>query len=157
MNQVEGIDLEKLTSIVRKNWIWIAAIFMASNLVAYLSIRWTKDVFESYSELKLDMKQDATGLGMKTLVDDQNLNKVSGEIEQIKSAVFFNRVIDSMQLWVGYYSIGKVLTDEMYKRSPFAITVNKMDSRYLDVPIYFNFTGQNQYTIRIGKDGTLVM
>src|SRR6266850_8388577 len=145
---VEGIDLEKLSNIVRKNMIWIIALFVASNLATYLFIRWTKDLYESYSELKLDIKQDATGLGIKNLVEDQNLNMISGEIEQIKSKLFFNRVIDSMQLWEGYYSMGKVLNDEMYKRSPFLVSYSRVQSGYQDIPIYFNFAGQDTYTVR---------
>ena len=124
---VEGIDLEKLSNTVRKNVIWIIAIFVASNLATYLYIRWTKDLYESYSELKLGIKQDAPELGIKNFSEDPNLNMISGEIEQIKSRLFFNRVIDSMQLWEGYYSSGKVLNDEMYKRSPFLVTYRRVD------------------------------
>jgi len=154
MNQgVEGIDLEKLSNIVRKNLIWIILIFVLSNLVAYLLIRYTKDLYESYSELKLGIKQDAPELGIKNFVEDPNLNMISGEIEQIKSNLFFNRVIDSMQLWVGYYSIGKVLNDEMYKRSPFHVEYHHVNPGYQDTRIYFNFVGQDSYTIRIGKEG----
>ncbi len=149
----EGIDPEKLAITTRKNLVWIIVIFLAANLVAYLTIRWTKDVYESYSELKLDIKQDATGLGIKNLVEDQNLNMISGEIEQIKSKLFFNRVIDSMELWVGYYSIGKVLNDEMYKRSPFHVSYNRPATIYQDVPIYFNFLDAEDYSITVGKGG----
>ena len=150
---VEGIDLEKLSNIVRKNMIWIIAIFVLSNLVAYLFIRYTKDLYESYSELKLGIKQDAPELGIKNYVEDPNLNLISGEIEQIKSRLFFNRVIDSMQLWVGYYSVGKVLNDEMYKRSPFHVEYTHVNPGYQDIRIYFNFVGQDSYTIRVGKEG----
>src|SRR5262249_14106808 len=115
------------------------AIFLIANLAAYLFIRYTKDLYESYSELKLGIKQDAPELGIKSFAEDPNLNLISGEIEQIKSKLFFNRVLDSMQLWVGYYSIGKVLNDEMYKRSPFHVAY--AGSGYRDVPIYFNFSG----------------
>src|SRR5258706_10485474 len=157
MNQgVEGIDLEKLSNIVRKNIIWIIAIFIACNLATYLFIRWTKDLYESYSELKLGIKQDAPELGIKNFAEDPNLNMISGEIEQIKSRLFFNRVIDSMQLWVGYYSVGKVLNDEMYKRSPFHIAYDHVNPHYQDTRIYFNFVGPDSYIIRIGKEGAPV-
>ena len=113
---IEGIDLNKLKVVVRKNIIWILGIFLIVNLAAYLTIRWTKDVYESESEMKLDIKQDATELGIKTLVEDQNLNVISGEIEQIKSKVFLNRVIDSLDINIGYYSIGKVLVDALARK-----------------------------------------
>jgi capsular exopolysaccharide synthesis family protein len=150
---IEGIDTEKLGTIARKNILWILAIFLISNLTAYLVIRYTKDVYESYSELKLGIKQDAPELGIKTFVEDQNLNLVSGEIEQIKSKLFFNRVLDSMELWVGYYSIGKVLNDEMYRHSPFLVDYGNFPPNYRDVPIYFNFLNQDQFSIRVGKEG----
>lgn len=152
----EGIDPDKLSMIIRKNLVWIILIFVTANLVAYLTIRWTKDVYESYSELKLDIKQDATGLGIKNIVEDQNLNLVSGEIEQIKSKLFFNRVIDSMNLWVGYYSVGNVLQEERYKSHPFRVEYNRALSPFQDVPIYFNFLDRTNYSIHVGKDGELM-
>lgn len=138
---------------LRKNVVWIILIFISANLAAYLAIRWTKDVYESYSELKLDIKKDATEFGIKNMVEDQNVNLISGEIEQIKSKLFFNRVIDSMDLWVGYYSIGNVLLEEMYKSPPFRVEYDHSLSAYQDVPIYFNFIDRDHYSARVGKDG----
>lgn len=150
---VEGIDLEKLGGVVRKNIPWIILIFFVTNLVAYLTIRWTKDVFESESELKLEIKQDVADLGLKNLAEDQNLNLIAGEIEQIKSKVFFERVIDSLDLAVSYYSIGKVLNDEMYKRNPFEVKVVSPAVTYVDRPIYFNFNDDRTFTIRLQDKG----
>jgi tyrosine-protein kinase Etk/Wzc len=134
----EGLDFDKLIAVTQKAKWWILLIFISCNIAAYLTTRWTKDVFESASELKLDIKRDATELGIKTLVEDQNINIISGEIEQIKSKVFFNRVIDSLDLAVSYYSIGNVLKDEMYKRSPFVVSyVIQSRNTKSTYPIYF--------------------
>ena len=43
------VDVEKLYRVLRKSWIWILLIVIAANLSAYLVIRWTKPLFESYS------------------------------------------------------------------------------------------------------------
>jgi len=149
----EGIDIEKLSTVFRKNLLWIILIFLASNITAYLTIRWTKDLYESESELKLDTKQNASGLGIKGIVEDQNLNIISGEIEQIKSKLFYTRVIDSLDLQISYYSIGKVLKDEMYKRSPFKVKHFIKSGFPYDQPINFNFTGVNSYSISFGDTG----
>ena len=103
---IEGLDLDKLKVLARKNLWTIVIIFLVANLAAYLTIRWTKDVYESSSELRLEIKQDATALGISQIVEDQNRNIIAGEIEQMKSKLFFSRVLDSLDLWVGYYSIG---------------------------------------------------
>jgi len=95
---LENLDVDKLRILVRKNLWIILAIFVASNLGAYLTLRWTKDVYESTSELKLDVKQDATALGIAQIVEDQNRNLVAGEIEQMRSKLFFGRVLDSLDL-----------------------------------------------------------
>src|SRR6478735_3993042 len=149
----EGIDLGKLGMVFRKNLLWIILIFLLTNSIAYLTIRWTKDLYESESELKLDIKQNATELGIKTIVEDQNLNVIAGEIEQIKSRLFFSRVIDSLDLSISYYSQGNVLKDEMYKGSPFHVKHFIKKNIPYDQPIYLNFEENNSYTIQLGEDG----
>ncbi len=152
--EFEGVDVEKLKIVIRKNLLWIIGIFLAANLAAYLTIRWTKDVYESESEMKLDIKQDATELGIKAVVEDQNINIISGEIEQIKSKVFLNRVIDSLDIGVGYYSIGKVLVDEKYKYSPIRIEADHFPHAILDVPIYIEFEGGGSaFEIKTSENG----
>jgi capsular exopolysaccharide synthesis family protein len=150
----DSIDPEKLSAVFRKNLVWIILIFVASNFAAYLFIRYTKDLFESESELKLDIKRDATELGIKTIIDDQNLNIVSGEIEQIKSKLFFSKVLDSLDLSISYYSVGKVLRDEMYKRSSFYVKARKINPNHLDIPFYFDFKGGTQFSVQVGESGT---
>lgn len=152
-NDIEGIDSDKLLITIRKNAIWILLIFIITNLSAYLIIRYTKDLYESESELKLDLKKDATELGIKSVVEDQNLNLIAGEIELIRSKIFFNRIIDSLDLDISYYAVGKVLNDEMYKRSPFSITYSLSSKAYYDVPFYFSFKGDQSYTLRVGESG----
>lgn len=149
----DSIDTEKLVAVIRKNLVWIILIFLVTNLIAYLTIRYTKDLFESESELKLDIKRDATELGIKTMIDDQNLNIVSGEIEQIKSKLFISKLLDSLDLSVSYYSVGQVLKDEMYKRSSFLVKPTIINPAHLDLPIYFDFLGSNKFSIQMGEEG----
>lgn len=156
IDQTEGIDIGKLVSVFRKNKWWVIILFLACNLSAYLTIRWTKDLFESESEMKLDIKRDASELGIKTIVDDQNLNVISGEIEQIKSKVFFNHLIDSLDLSISYYSIGNVLKEELYKRSPFVVHYKALSEILLDKPIYFDFVDKESFKVKVGSDGNFI-
>ena len=153
---VEGIDFEKLAIVFKKNIIWVIFIFLASNLTGYLIIRYTRDLFESESQLKLDIKRDATELGIKTVIDDQSLNLVSGEIEQIKSRLFLSQLLDSMDLNISYYSIGKVLKDEMFKRAPYDVTTIKINKAHFDKPIYIDFQDGNNFQLRLGEKGKVV-
>lgn len=153
---VEGIDFDKLAIVFKKNIIWVVFIFLSANLASFLTIRYTRDLFESESELKLDIKRDATDLGIKTVIEDQNVNIVSGEIEQIKSRLFISKLLDSLDLDISYYSVGKVLKDEMYKRPPYHVRTIKISKEHYDFPIYFDFQDVNHFQLRLGENGKTV-
>jgi capsular exopolysaccharide synthesis family protein len=153
VRSIETLDREKLNAILIKNWPWILLIVLSSNLAAYLTLRWTKDTYKSDSEIKLDIKSNASELGIKTFIEDQNLNQLSGEIEQIRSPLFLGQVIDSLDLWVSYFSVGKILDDEMYRRSPFIVEYHYSSSFPLqNIPIYFRFS-KDGFTINVNNNG----
>ncbi len=150
----DGIDFNSLRVVIGNNWIWLALIFISINIIAYLSIRYTKNVYESQSELKLDIKKNASELGIKSVVEDQNVNVVSGEIEIIKSKLFLSHVIDSAKLEVSYYSIGRLLNDELYTNAPFYITHRKVkDNQFLNTPIYLDEKDNTHFILTIGDQG----
>lgn len=148
----DSIDFEKLRMLFRKNIVWVAVIIIGTNLSAWLFLRYTKNIYESESEVKLDIKHEATEFGLKNLQESQNVNIISGEIEQMTSKLFYNRVLDSIDLWVSYHSMGNILSSEMYKASPFKVQYSTTLHPYLNIPIHFNFTGPDEYTIRVGDD-----
>ncbi len=145
----DGIDFQKLNSVIFRNIYWMIFIFLSCNLAAYLTIRWTKDLFESVSELKLDVKSDASELGIKNFVEDQNADRLSGEIEQIKSRLFLGKVIDSLDIWVSYFSEGNILRDEMYLHAPFKVTYDKFDPEFMDKPIHVDLIDGSAYQLKI--------
>lgn len=147
---MDTIDFHKLRMLFRKNLVWLLMIVVGTNLAAYLYLRYTKTIYEAESELKLDIKQDATEFGITNLQENQNLNIISGEIEQMTSKLFYNRVLDSIDLWVSYHSMGQVLNSEMYHASPFKVRYSSSLHPYLNIPITFNFTGPEEYRIQVG-------
>ncbi|MFN8340502.1 MAG: hypothetical protein U0V64_02445 [Cyclobacteriaceae bacterium] len=85
--RAEVLDLDKLLDGGSQALDLHCCVFIASNLSAYLVIRYTKDVFQSESEIKLDTKTEAAELGIKAVVTEDNVAVISGEIEQIRSRV----------------------------------------------------------------------
>lgn len=154
--QQDAIDIEKLRAVVSRNKWWVLIIFLICNGAAYLATRWTKDVFESSSELKLDVKRDASELGIKEFVQDQNRDMIAGEIEQIKSKLFLNKIIDSLNLTVGYFSQGNVLNNELYTQSPFKVRVSNVKRDLQDIPIYFEPQDINSFQLKIGATGNRI-
>jgi tyrosine-protein kinase Etk/Wzc len=151
---IEGIDFNTLRVVIRNNWFWLLLIFILINSVAYLAIRYTKNLYQSESELKLDIKKNASELGIKSVVEDQNVNVVSGEIEIIKSKLFLSHVIDSANLDVSYYSIGRLLNDELYTITPFVITRHIVtDHQFFNIPIYLEEKDKTHFTLTVGDQG----
>jgi capsular exopolysaccharide synthesis family protein len=155
-NNVEGIDFNKLKIAFRNNWLWIVIIFFVVNFTAYLFIRYTKNLYESSSELKLDVKQEASEFGIKTALEDQNLNLISGEIEIIQSRLFLSRVLDSTALDVSYYSVGRVLNDELYQSLPFTVAYLPNPRSLYNTPIYFEEDNTGSFTLTVGDNGPIV-
>lgn len=153
-SEYEGIDLEKAITVFKKSLIWVIAIFVITNTIAYLVIRWTKPLYESNSELKLDVETNASELGLTTLGENQNLNIISGEIELLKSKLFFNKVIDNFKLDIFYFTAGKVLDDEKYKTSPFTVEYELLTSRWLDKKIDLEIIDQNNFQIDLSAEKT---
>ena len=153
---IEGIDFNKLKIAFRNYWMWIVIIFFLVNFTAYLFIRYTKNLYESSSVLKLDVKKEATEFGIKTAIEDQNLNLISGEIEIIQSRLFLSRILDSAMLDVTYFSIGRVLNDELYQSLPFVVTYSPNAHHLFNLPIYFEEENANGFTLTIGNNGQVV-
>ncbi|HYG17938.1 MAG TPA: Wzz/FepE/Etk N-terminal domain-containing protein, partial [Ohtaekwangia sp.] len=149
----DGIDFNKLRVIVADNIAWIILIFIITNAVAYLIIRYTKDLYESVSEIKLDVKNDATELGFTAFTADepQNADLISGEIEIIRSKLFLNIVLDSMKIDVGYYSRGDLLNHELFTNTPYIVDHKPATFNHYNVPIYLEETGSETFSLVVGE------
>jgi tyrosine-protein kinase Etk/Wzc len=145
----DTIDFKKLGMIISANWIWIALIFVCINAAAYLFIRYTKDVYESQSQLKLEFKSDASELGIANMMNDKNLNIISGEIEIIRSELFLNRVIDYSHFEVSYFSVGRVLNNELFTRGPARIISYSKEHSLYDLPISFDQINASEFTLKV--------
>ncbi len=143
----DTIDFNKLGIIVRSKIVWILLIFVAVNTAAYLVIRYSQDRFESKSELKLDIKNDATELGIKTIVEEQNLNIISGEIELLQSRLFLTIVLDSIDIDVSFFSKGEFLNTELYKNFPATVLYKIKDPSYYDQAIPFEIIDSQSYQV----------
>lgn len=154
-NTTENIDFGKLRTIVRSNILWIVLIFILANAVSILYVRYTKNVYESESEIKLDVKQNASELGIREIVPDKNLDLISGEIETIQSKLFLNTVIDSLDLKISYFSVGNFLNEELYKSSPFSVKFNKLIPSLYNISFSIDQKSSSIVELRIGEDGPM--
>ena len=152
-NASETIDFNKFEVIIRNNIFWIALILILTNATAFLYVRYTKDLYESVSEIKLDVKQNATELGIREFTQDNNINLISGEIETIQSPLFLNNVIDSLDLNISYFSIGQLLNFELYPHSPFKVEFLTINAAHHNQSFFVEEKDFVNYELRIGEGG----
>ncbi len=145
----DRIDFHKLRLVIRKNWYWIALILIIVNAAAGLYIRYTKNIYESESLLKLDIKQDASDLGITSMVEDKNLNLLSGEIEIIQSKLFLNRVLDETNFEASFFSVGHVLNEELYRNAPANIVYFSKNHSLYDTRVTFREISMRQFELSI--------
>jgi tyrosine-protein kinase Etk/Wzc len=150
---VDQIDFSKLWITIKTNVIWILAIFIIVNAAAYLFIRYTKNLYESESELKLDIKSEASDLGIGQVFEDQSVNVVSGEIEIIQSKLFLSRVLDHSDFDISFYSVGRVLNDELFVQAPAIIAQHNLNHSLNDTPISFEEINNREFRL-VTSDGT---
>jgi tyrosine-protein kinase Etk/Wzc len=153
LSSSDSIDFNKLKVIIKNNWPWLVLVLIVINSVAYLFIRYTKNIYESDSELKLDIQSNASQLGIKTIVENQNVNIVSGEIEIIGSKLFLNRVLDNSNFDVSFYSVGRVLKEELFNKGPASVTFLNRDHNLYNFPIYYREIDRAKFSLQPGENG----
>lgn len=151
----ESIDLNKLGMVIRNNWMWLIGIFLLVNGITQLYLRYTKNLYESSSELKLEVKNDATELGIKNVIEEPNLNILSGEIELIQSKLFLTQVIKSSRLDVNTYSVGRVTNEDLFGKEAFYVSYKPTESAAYDVPITYEPLNDKSFRLSL-PDGTTI-
>ena len=151
---INSIDLAKLNSVARKSLPWVVAIMTITVLGAYLFIRWSIPIYESSSELKLDTKSEASVLTMNNFSQPPNYANISGEIEILKSRLFFSKVIEAADIDVSYFAVGNVRTDERYIHSPIVVNdYDILDSRMYDKKFYVEILSEDKYKLTYDYGG----
>ena len=143
----QNIDLGKLSFIFRKNIIWLLLITLTCFFIAILYVRYTKPLFESSSEIKLDKEEKSEILGLNTMSNTNSFGILSSELELIKSRLFFNKVIETVNLNPQYFTHGNVLDDEKFRNPPFHVDYKIKTAQLYDIPIDVTILNQNNYTL----------
>ncbi|MGB3463811.1 MAG: Wzz/FepE/Etk N-terminal domain-containing protein, partial [Cyclobacteriaceae bacterium] len=144
-----NIDLGKIWRIIRKSILWIVLIMLFTNTLSILYLRYTKPVYESNSILKLELESDASVLGFSNPELNGNIKGLSGEIELLKSKLFFRRVANTINYDVSYNRYGRYLTDEKYKNSPFKVFYEFNDEFFYDRKIDVEILDDDKFQIEL--------
>ncbi|MEO0334741.1 MAG: Wzz/FepE/Etk N-terminal domain-containing protein, partial [Bacteroidota bacterium] len=153
-NSSGQIDQGKIIALLRKHVWWVVLIILLANLVAHLYIRYTRPIYESQSVVKLGLEKQANILGINTL--EHSLDNMAGEMELLKSDLFFSRVAEVARMDVSYYIRGRVLFQERYRNSPFRVEYNIYDSQVYDRPFDVEILNDEQFVFSYDQGGKII-
>lgn len=123
-DRIISFDPSKFNTVLRKFLPWIFLLLLIALSSSFLVIRYTKPLYESSSVLKLDIKSEASVLGLNNTDEEKSYNNLLSEIELLKSKLFYNKIIDAVDLNVNVFTIGNILDDERYQNAPFKVEYN---------------------------------
>ena len=145
----QEFDLTRLIVVFRKNLVWISLILLCSILGAYFFIRYTKPLFESKSQLKLDLNNEASVVGLSkvdpSLEEYSSASKVVGEVEFIKSNLVLQEIISNPALQISYYALGDILFEERFLNSPVELQYTVIDPALLNQRISITIESASEF------------
>lgn len=145
---LSSFDIEKFKVILRRSWVFITLFLFTTCALAYLYIRYTKPLYESASIIKLNFESEASMLNISSPVAKQE-GEISGEIELLKSPLFFSKVVDAVDLQVSYYRYGRLLDDEKYGTSPFTVSYKIKNQQYYNMPIDIELLDDKRFLLTL--------
>lgn len=146
-NANHQVDWLKLKLILKKSLPWFAVIFTLLITTAVLYLRYTKPMYESSSEIKLDKEDQSNLLGLPQYEQNSNLGLLSSEMELIRSRLFFNKVIETVNLNPQYFTYGNILVDEKYLSPPFIVAYKILSASVYNIPIDVKVTNDKSYEL----------
>jgi tyrosine-protein kinase Etk/Wzc len=147
---LSDFDIATLLVVTRKSIFWLLLLFATSIFGTFLFNRYTKPIFESTSILKLDLKNNAGVLGFKGIQEEAEGSKhttLSGEIEFLKSRLVAEKVLERLDLNVGYFVYGKILVDEKYRTAPFKVDYKITNHGYYNLPFDVTILNNEEFKL----------
>ncbi|UXX80223.1 polysaccharide biosynthesis tyrosine autokinase [Reichenbachiella carrageenanivorans] len=141
----ESLDFEKIRQVFVSSWPWVLAIMLIVMSLVFLYLRYTKPIYSAESTLKLDIKNDANLLGLQNPLE-QDIKGLAGEIEILRSRLFFSQVADVINMDISYFHPGRShLVDERYGNSPFEVTYELQNQSLLDKAFNIEILNDNEF------------
>ncbi|MCP4459948.1 MAG: hypothetical protein GY816_18285, partial [Cytophagales bacterium] len=143
---LSSFDVEKFKLILRKSWILIVLLLIVTIASAYIYVRYTPPTYESSSVIKLNFDSEASVLDISSPVLKQE-GEISGEIELLKSRLFFSKVVEAVNMDVSYFRHGRVLDGERFQNNPFNVSYKIKKESYNNRPIDITILDESSFRL----------
>ena len=150
-----SIDFKKFFFKILRNWYYfVITVILTFLITKYINKRkerlYKLDTIISVQESKNPLASANTNIMFswgQTNTQIENIKTI------IKSRTHNEKVVDSLNLYVNYYTEGKYYLVDIYKKAPFKIVINKNFKQIINLPITLDFHG-NKVTVNFNSNDT---
>ena len=120
-----SFDFKRLMGSILSNWYWYVLTITVTLTAGYLEIRYTTPQYAIKSSLLIDETQDNSTKSLLNKLENGKDNatptNIYNEMFILKSQDLIAQIVDSLDLNVRYWAIGRVKETEIYEECPIRI------------------------------------
>jgi len=137
--------------IAKRSLIWVFLFLSVSLSLAFLYLRYAQPVFQSKTTIQINTKNQANKvLNINQIYEEQD--PLAGAIEILKSKVFLNRVVNTLDLYISYFNEGTFKSSELYTSTPIIADVNIKTPAFYGRKFYVTFISASAGYIELKEE-----
>ena len=136
-------ELGLFLHIAKRSLIWIFLLLSISLSLAFLYLRYAQPVFQAKTTVQINTNNQANKvLDINKMYEEQD--PLAGAIEILKSKIFLNRIVNSLDLYISYFNEGTFKSSELYTSTPFIVDINIKNPAFYSKKFYVTFSDATQ-------------
>ena len=141
-------NFQTIYTMIILNWQWFILSVIICIGIAYVKLRYTTPIYQTYAKLLIKDEDNANGYNSNiknaaNLGIISNSNGIDNEMEILKSHSIAVSVVKDLKLYTTYKSKGKIVDHLLYKYQPISVDMDESHLEKLNSPISLEITRDN--------------
>lgn len=154
-NNISMVDIRERVDFFTSKWKFILICLIIALISAFLYLRYATYQYEATATIKIK-EDDQQNNSLKEITALQNFgpfssnfNKVTDEIEIIRSRTLIQQVVDDLNLNIRYYNRGRIVEQEVFENPPINISFFAPDSliNAIDTTLYISIKSPEKFML----------
>lgn len=150
----ESFDLRKWIGKIIFNWYWFALSLLIFGGGAYMITKYTERIYRVQAKIMVNQPQNAAqNFVLQDFGIIQPTNRITDEIQLLKSWTLNRRVLDNVNFNISYRAIGRFTDRHLYDNIPFRVTVGLDKELMTGIPVTIKILDESTYEAEIEAGG----
>lgn len=153
-----GIDFKEILFLFLRRWYWFVLALAVAGAAAWTYLRYAETVYNVQASLFIKDERSSSGF-LEEIVSEEftygKNTKVANEIQILKSRSLMLRVVDSLDINVGYFLEGRIKTTERYSDRPVELLAAYPPEQAYGQTLRLEILAPQEFLLLIGEQDTL--